>query len=232
MMDQIELNIAIIKTILVMLAAVIVMALVFFLAAGCLGISRAWIYFGAVLVNYLVTIVILYKYNPELIIHRLKRKKDAKLWDKILMRVINLIGIIGLFWVAGLDIRNGWSHPSSQLAVLGYILWIISNIVFIWAMAVNKFFEPTVRIQEDRNHQVVTTGPYQIVRHPGYMAGILFYVGIPLILGSVYAFIPAAIAFILLVIRTALEDKTLHDELTGYPEYAKKIKFKLILEIW
>ena len=99
-------------------------------------------------------------------------------------------------------------------------------------MVVNPHFEQTVRIQKDRGHKVISSGPYKIVRHPGYFGGIVFAVSIPLIIGSIFALIPAGIYVILFMIRASLEDKTLHKELDGYRKYAKSVKYKLFPGIW
>jgi len=99
-------------------------------------------------------------------------------------------------------------------------------------MVVNPHFEPTVRIQKDRDHKVITSGPYKVVRHPGYLAGILFTLSIPLIIGSVFTLIPSGIYCLLMIIRTSLEDKTLHKELDEYSEYAKRVRYRLFPEIW
>ena len=228
-----EIVTATIKALIIMTVGVAVMAAFFFAAAGRLNITRAWVFFAVLLATYFAAIVVLYKCNPELIIHRLQRKADAKPWDKVLMRVSNLTGLLGIAGIAGLDVgRYSWSHISPQWAILGYVFWILSQVIFTWAMAVNKYFEPTVRIQKDRGHQVIMTGPYRIVRHPGYASGLLFYPAVPLALGSVYAFIPAAVAFALLVLRTHLEDNTLRAELAGYQEYSQKTKYRLIPGLW
>lgn len=232
-MGKKEIATATIKALIVMTAGVTVMAAVFFAAAGRLDITRAWVFFAVQLATYFAAIAVLYTCNPELIIHRLKRKVDAKAWDKVLMRVSNLTGLIGIAGVAGLDVgRYEWSHLDLPWALLGYVFWILSQIIFTWAMAVNKYFEPTVRIQKDRNHQVIMTGPYRVVRHPGYASGLLFYPAVPLALGSAYAFIPAGVAFVLLVLRTHLEDKTLSAELAGYQAYSQKTKYRLIPGLW
>jgi protein-S-isoprenylcysteine O-methyltransferase Ste14 len=101
-----------------------------------------------------------------------------------------------------------------------------------WAQAVNKFFEPGVRIQADRGHQVIDTGPYAVVRHPGYVSACLFFVGIALSLGSLWALIPALLSCLLLVLRTIWEDRTLRDELPGYGEYARRVRYRLAPGVW
>ena len=114
----------------------------------------------------------------------------------------------------------------------GFILYISSSIFVNWAMIVNTHFEATVRIQKDRDHKVISEGPYRLVRHPGYLGAILWAIGIPMILGSFYGYIPSVVAIILFIIRTFLEDKTLQDELDGYYDYSKKVKFRLLPGIW
>jgi protein-S-isoprenylcysteine O-methyltransferase Ste14 len=116
--------------------------------------------------------------------------------------------------------------------VVGYALLAIGMFISAWAGSVNKFAEPTVRIQTDRGHKVIDTGPYAIVRHPGYVAAFFLFSGIALALGSLWALIPAAVASLLLVVRTQLEDRTLQNELEGYKEYAKRVGYRLIPGIW
>jgi protein-S-isoprenylcysteine O-methyltransferase Ste14 len=114
----------------------------------------------------------------------------------------------------------------------GYVLFLTGVGILTWAQSVNKFFEKTVRIQTDRGHKVVDTGPYAIVRHPGYVGFMLFFVGGALCLGSLWALIPAGFASSLLVLRTRWEDRTLQAELPGYKEYAQRVHCKLIPGVW
>jgi protein-S-isoprenylcysteine O-methyltransferase Ste14 len=104
--------------------------------------------------------------------------------------------------------------------------------IVTWAEAVNKFFEPTVRIQTDRGQTVIDSAPYATVRHPGYVGGLLFAVGTALGLGSLWALIPAGIACLLLILRTQWEDQTLQAELPGYREYTERVRYKLIPGVW
>jgi len=228
------LKIAVIKSLLLASGMLVLQMIIFFISAGHVDGPRPWIFFGASFMHYTVSTAVQYKLNPELLVHRLKRKREgSKLWDEILMRVSNLMVLIAIPVMAGLDIgRFHWSGLDVQFIVLGFVFFIVSTILLNWAMAVNPHFEPTVRIQKDRGHKVISSGPYRIVRHPGYLAGILYTLSIPLIMGSVFTFIPVGIYAILYMIRTTLEDRTLHKELDGYSEYAKKVKHKLIPGIW
>jgi protein-S-isoprenylcysteine O-methyltransferase Ste14 len=206
---------------------------IFFFSAGDIGV-RPWIFYGSSFVHSTVSIVAQYKLNPELLAARLVRKREgSKLWDEILMRSSNLVVLIAMPAVAGFDVgRFHWSNLDFAFVFPGLFLLIFSTFLLNWAMAVNPFFEPTVRIQKDRDHKVVTSGPYNYVRHPGYLAGLAYIFSAPLIIGSILAFIPAAIYMILIIARTSLEDRTLCRELTGYTEYSKKVRYRLIPRIW
>ncbi len=116
--------------------------------------------------------------------------------------------------------------------MLGYALLIIGMMGVTWAESVNKFFEPTVRIQTDRGQYVIDIGPYAIIRHPGYVFISTLLVGMPLALGSLWALVPALLSCLLLVVRTVLEDRTLQVELPGYKNYAQRIRYRLIPGEW
>jgi len=208
-------------------------ALLLFISSGKIYILRFWIF---IIVNFIYLIfatILLYKINPELINQRGSIKPDTKLWDQFLMRAHNIVLIFILPIVVGLDVgRFQWSYLNYYYLVLGYLLYIISNILVNWAMIVNPHFEATVRIQKDREHKVITSGPYKLIRHPGYLGGIVWAIGVPMILGSIYGFIPSLVGIIIFIIRTGLEDKTLLNELEGYAEYYKKVKYRLIPGIW
>jgi protein-S-isoprenylcysteine O-methyltransferase Ste14 len=135
--------------------------------------------------------------------------------------------------VAGLDHRYNWSPEFPLwLNVMGFILISLGYAFAAWALAENRFFSSVVRIQTERGHVVCDTGPYRFVRHPGYAGNIPPLFGIVLALGSVWTLIPAAVASIITVIRTLLEDQTLQDELPGYRDYARRVRYRLIPGIY
>ena len=135
--------------------------------------------------------------------------------------------------VAGLDHRFVWSPAFPLwLIVLGFILTSLGYAFAAWAMAENRFFSSVVRIQTDRGHAVCDSGPYGLVRHPGYAGNIPPLLGIVLALGSVWALIPAVATLIIAVVRTALEDQTLQEELPGYRDYARRVRYRLIPGIY
>jgi protein-S-isoprenylcysteine O-methyltransferase Ste14 len=168
----------------------------------------------------------------DLIEERGKSKENVKKWDKVIM-TLNIFPALGLLVVAGLDCRFGWAPKlNSWIQVVALVLMILGNAFFTWAMLSNHFFSTAVRIQFDRGHQVAIGGPYNYMRHPGYVGFIVINLATPLILGSLWALIPGAIMAVLFIIRTALEDSTLQKELEGYKEYAQKVKYRLIPGIW
>ena len=115
---------------------------------------------------------------------------------------------------------------------VGLVTTSLGYFLAVWAMAVNKFFAWFVRIQKDRGHHAVVSGPYQFVRHPGYVGGILMMISTPAMLGSVWAFIPMGLAICTLVVRTAREDWILREELDGYRGYARRVRYRLFPCVW
>lgn len=179
-----------------------------------------------------VTTFILPK-NPEMLAERARPKAGSKKWDLVILGIFGVLGL-AVYIVSGLDFRFGWSQnfsPSIQIAGLVFA-FIGYDIIVVWSMVANAFFVATVRIQSDRKQTVATGGPYRFVRHPGYVGTILFQLATPFMLNSAWALIPAAAAAILFVIRTALEDKTLQEELSGYKDYATEVRYRLIPGIW
>ncbi len=165
--------------------------------------------------------------------HDTEKYKDAKAWDKVLAPLMALSVSFPLPIVAGLDHRFGWSPAFPLwLIVLGFILTSLGYAFATWALAENRFFSTVVRIQTDRGHAVCDSGPYRLVRHPGYAGNIPPLLGIVLALGSVWALIPAVVTLIIMVVRTALEDRTLQEELPGYRDYARRVRYRLIPAIY
>ena len=159
--------------------------------------------------------------------------QSAKAWDKVLAPLMAVSISFPLVIVAGLDHNFGWSPVfPTWLNILGFILIVLGYTFAGWAFAENRFFSTVVRIQTERGHMVCDSGPYRIVRHPGYAGNFLALPGIVLALGSVWTIIPMIVALIITVIRTALEDKTLQEELPGYRDYAHRVRYRLIPGIY
>jgi protein-S-isoprenylcysteine O-methyltransferase Ste14 len=206
-----------------------------FISAGRINIFGAWLYLVISFIGMFGGITVVCKFDPELLNQRglWKEKKGTKGWDKIIVRLYVLFGFYVLPVIAGLDAgRFQWSNLGIHFGIAGGVLFILGAVLIHWAMLVNRHFEATVRIQTDRGHRVITTGPYRIVRHPGYAGAILWGISTPLIIGSAYGLIPGGIAVILLIIRTSLEDKLLRSELNGYAEYSTRVRYRLLPGLW
>jgi len=209
--------------------------LVLLVCGGDFGWWQAWVYSLLIVAAGIGGRIWAERRHPGLLAERqsIEKIQSAKPWDKVLAPLMALTIVFPLVIVAGLDHRHGWSpvFPLS-LIVLGFILISLGYAFATWALVENRFFSSTVRIQTDRGHVVCDSGPYQIVRHPGYAGNIPALLGIVLALSSVWTLIPAAVALIIAVIRTVLEDQTLQAELPGYRDYARRVSYRLIPGIY
>ncbi len=202
------------------------------IVAGRLDYWQAWL-FGCICFLVVIGISFFFGKNFKEIQDRMKSGPGTKWWDILFWMIYGPMNL-AIPIMAGLDAgRFHWSPGYSfYLYFIAYLFFISSALFHIWAIRSNRFYASTVRIQHDKEQTVITQGPYRYVRHPGYV-GILFMVSsMALALGSLWALIPAAVVGGLLVIRTALEDRTLQKELTGYTEYCQKVKFRLLPGIW
>ncbi|ORC31891.1 isoprenylcysteine carboxyl methyltransferase [Marispirochaeta aestuarii] len=196
-----------------------------------LGWWQGWFYSVLIIVASIVPRILAEKRHPGLLTERGKMGKaqNVKSWDKVLAPLMAVSVTFPLFIAAGLDHRFGWSPVFPLwLNIAGLILIILGYTIGGCALVVNSFFSSVVRIQTDREHKVCDSGPYQIVRHPGYAGNIIALPGIVLALSSVWTIIPVIVALIITVIRTILEDKTLQEELPGYRDYAIRVRYRLI----
>jgi protein-S-isoprenylcysteine O-methyltransferase Ste14 len=210
----------------------IILGLVIFVPAGDVGWAKGWLFLLVFAALTAPSVVYLWRVNPEIFVARGKIHAGTKAWDKVLMACLAL-SLLAILSVAALDAgRFHWSSVPWWLTILGYILLSIGFLLSVWAESVNKFAEPSARIQTDRGHKVIDTGPYAIVRHPMYLSGLLVCAGIPLTLGSFWAFIPAVVTTLVLIVRTILEDKMLQTELEGYKDYAARVPHRLIPGVW
>ena len=209
--------------------------LVLLVCGGDFGWWQAWVYSLLIVAVGIGGRIWAERRHPGLLAERqnIEKIKSAKAWDKVLAPLMALSLSFPLVIVAGLDHRNSWSPVFPLwLIVLGFILILLGYAFASWALVENRFFSSTVRIQTDRGHVVCDSGPYRIVRHPGYAGNVLALPGIVLALGSVWTLIPVAVALIITVIRTALEDQALKEELPGYGDYARRVRYRLIPKIY
>jgi protein-S-isoprenylcysteine O-methyltransferase Ste14 len=192
-------------------------------AWGALAVMLAWMT-GMGIVNL--------RLNPNLLDERLGPRQGAKSWDTAIVSVIGLVQLVR-YIIAGLDQRYGWtgSFPvTAQITAL--VICFLGYTLFVWATASNTFFTKYVRIQPERGHTVADSGPYRYVRHPAYIGGILYELAVPILLASCWALLVSGLCVILLILRTALEDRTLQLELAGYADYSQKVRFRLLPGIW
>jgi protein-S-isoprenylcysteine O-methyltransferase Ste14 len=208
---------------------------IIFVAAGTLRWVWGWALLGVNMAVMAGHVLVLVPINPELLAEREKglHTEGTKRWDRWLTPTAISFGTVVLWVVAGLELRLGWTEGMRLAShVVGLIVMVIGYAIFLWAMAANAFFAEGVRIQEERGHTVATGGPYRVVRHPGYVGALLSIAGGPFLLGSWWALIPAALSLAGYVLRTALEDRTLLEELPGYREYAQRTRYRLVPGLW
>ena len=209
--------------------------LTLFICGGDLGWRQGWLYSVLILAAGIGGRMWAEQRHPGLTAERqnIENIQNAKAWDKVLAPLMAVSVGFPMVIVAGLDHRFNWSPEFPLwLIVIGFILISLGYAFAAWALAENRFFSSVVRIQTDRGHVVCDSGPYRFVRHPGYAGNILALFGIVLALGSVWTLIPAAVASIIAVLRTVLEDQTLQEELPGYRDYARRVRYRLIPAIY
>jgi len=208
------------------------MGVALFWSAGQIDWWSAWAAIVVWLAWFTAMDIFVLRFNPDLMVERLAPPKGAKTWDKALLSILRLTELVR-YILAGLDQRYGWTGGFPLAAQIGALMvCALSIAVFIWAIASNTFFSQVVRIQTDRGHKVATGGPYRYVRHPGYLGMILFELAISTLLASWWALIAGGLCALLLVLRTALEDRTLQAELTGYSDYARQVRYRLMPGVW
>jgi protein-S-isoprenylcysteine O-methyltransferase Ste14 len=212
--------------------SIVGMGMALFWSAGRIDWWPAWAAIAVMLAWMKAMGIVILRFNPDLLAERLEPPEGAKTWDTIILVVIRLT-TLARYIVAGLDQRYGWTGGfplAAQIAAL--IVCALGYALFIWATASNTFFSQIVRIQSERGHTVATGGPYHYVRHPAYVGAILYELAVPVLLASWWALIASGFSAILLILRTALEDRTLQAELTGYVDYARQVRHRLLPGIW
>lgn len=204
----------------------------FVIAAGNLTNVRGNVFFVVYFLFAIIASVILYNGYQDVLSARENKKENTKGWDTILVLVLVLMSFFGIYIVAGLGVRFNWSQLSNGWLIVGYLLTLISTVLSTWSLIENRHFEGYVRIQKDREHQVISTGPYRLVRHPGYLGSILGMIAVALIFGTLAIGITAVMINTIFIIRTYYEDNTLKEELDGYLAYCAKVKYRLIPFVW
>jgi len=220
--------ITILKTTMKVIIGIVVLLLLLFGSAGTIYWIEAWILIIIYFIYVMGSFIWLKKNNPELLKERTSRRNEGKWWDKIILTIYTIL-LMFMLVICGIDaVRFHWSNLPLILKIIGFIGYIPSVIIIFLTIKENAYLSEVVRIQKDRSQQVVKTGPYKYVRHPMYSGIILMILFTPFALGSFIALIFSGLIIILFIIRTYLEDKTLQNELPGYKEYIKKVRYRLV----
>ena len=210
----------------------VLMGVALFWSAGRVDWWSGWAVLAVMLAWTTATASVILRFNPSLLAERLGPRKGAASWDMAVMSVLGLAQL-ARYIVAGLDQRFGWTGGlplAAQLAAL--VLCVLGYALVVWATASNAFFSQIVRIQSERGHTVARGGPYRFVRHPAYAGALLFELAVSVLLASGWAFIPSGVSIVALIIRTALEDRSLRAGLAGYTDYARQVRMRLVPGVW
>jgi len=202
--------------------------------AGTIYWERGWFAVAVAAAGTAAMGIIARHFNADLMDHAHSnfREKDTKPFDKIIQSLLVTADALQLA-VAGMDAeRFHWSSMPFALVYIGMLIFVMAISVITWSLSVNRFAERSVRIQTDRGHEVVDSGPYAIVRHPLYVGLMLMFLAAPLLLGSFWALTVTAIVFVLFSVRTAAEDRVLLRELPGYEQYATRTRYRLLPGVW
>jgi protein-S-isoprenylcysteine O-methyltransferase Ste14 len=223
------------KGLIRLILLVVIMLATLLLSAGRWDWWEAWAYTITGLLVLLGSRAFMIKKHPDLALERAQahEKEDVKGWDRFLMPFTALIGPFISWIVAGLDQRFGWSPDLPDwIQIVALAVIQVGSLIGSWAMIANRYFSSQVRIQADRGQTVVRDGPYRYVRHPGYAGGLLSWLAGPVFFSSLWVILPTVLVIIASLVRTALEDRTLREELPGYEEYASETKYRVLPGIW
>lgn len=203
------------------------------LVAGRWDWTEAWVLVAIYFTWVTVTIALLAPTCPELLAERSRRTHpNTKRWDKV---VLALFGVetLARYVIASLDDRYGWTQGFPfALQLAGAVMSGLGFALVTWSMMANAWFSHVVRLQQDRGQRVATGGPYAWVRHPGYLGTCSFEIGTGMLLGSWPAVCVGIGGVVLLIVRTALEDRTLREELAGYEDYGRRVRWRLLPRVW
>jgi protein-S-isoprenylcysteine O-methyltransferase Ste14 len=210
-----------------------VIALLLFLPAGTIAWLSGWIFLVLFSGPAIALTIWLYRHDPGLLEERMTIfKPDQEAWDKALVIVVQVFFYAWLILMPLDAVRFRWSHMPVWLQAAGAVILLCSFRLSFLTFRENPFLSPAVRIQKERGHTVISTGPYRYVRHPLYAAFILFVLGTSLLLGSWYGILAGLIQVVILARRAVLEERMLREKLEGYARYMDQVKYRLIPHVW
>ena len=210
------------------LLGILLVGVILFLPAGTLNYPNAWLFMGLLFVPMLCLGIVLFIKAPDLLAKRLNHKEQEKT-QRGVVAVSGLLFLIG-FVVSVLDFRFGWSHVPVWGVIIASVLFLAGYGMYGEVMRENAYLSRTIEVQEDQ--KVIDTGLYGVVRHPMYLATLLMFLPFPIILGSLWGFIPFALYPVVIVIRILNEEQVLTQGLAGYAAYKEKVKYRLLPFIW
>ncbi len=210
------------------LLGVLLVGVLVFLPAGSFHFWQGWLFVGVLFVPMLFAGVVMMAKSPQLLKKRLDAKEKQN-EQKLVIKLSGLMFVAG-FVLAGLNFRFGWYILPLWVSVVGAVVFLLAYVMFAFVLKQNQYLSRTIRVEE--NQKVVDTGLYGIVRHPMYSATLLLFLSMPIILGSVFAFVVFLAYPFIIAGRIKNEEKLLEKELTGYNEYKQKVKYRLIPFIW
>ena len=220
------------KYIIVLLLQRMIGAALFVIAAGTISDMRGIVYLALYFAVSIVTFVMMFSGHQETLNERSKKQENTKSWDKIILPIYVLLAYYGIYFAAGMGVRFNWYSLPIEWFYIGIAFYLVSSVFTAWAVLANKHFEETSRIQDNREQTVMTTGPYRIVRHPGYAGIVLWAIASALMIGTIAVGVVSVAIIVAIWIRTYLEDKMLKDELEGYLAYSQTVRYRLLPFIW
>lgn len=217
-----------IKAIIKFLAGVFIVALLLFLPAGSFSYWQAWLFLVVLFVPMFIAGIVMMFKNPELLKKRLNAKEEESEQKQVIL--FSGLMFIAVFVVAGLNYRFIWTYMPDKVCIIATFIFLFAYILYAEVLRENTYLSRTIEVQE--NQKVIDTGLYGIVRHPMYMATLLLFLSMPLILGSIISFCIMLLYIPIIAKRIRNEEKVLEEGLEGYKEYKQKVKYKVIPFIW
>ncbi|HOH20922.1 MAG TPA: isoprenylcysteine carboxylmethyltransferase family protein [Anaerolineaceae bacterium] len=227
-------SVTIIRIVVMLLLVLVVIPLLPILISGRWNWWEAWVMLAVFVLSFILSRALAVRKSPDILKERANynQHENTQPWDKWLSPLV-AFGSVFILLVAGLDALYHWSAGFPlAVEIAGLVLIAGGYILGSYAFIENAYFSGTVRIQDERGHRVVSSGPYGWMRHPGYLGSLVASLGMPLLLDSLWAFIPVVIFGAFFIIRTRLEDNFLQENLPGYREYAQKVRYRLLPGIW